>query len=345
MLDSRRTKYSLQIRWLRIFCEVVRKRNFSAAGDEHGVSQGSVSQAVMNLEELCEAKLFDRSTRPFVLTAEGKKLYDGATRILENIDALIDDVRGNSGDISGYVSIGSIYSIGLSYLPIIQARFGERFPAITLRTELTHPGEVYQAVEQGTVDLGLVSYPASTKTVIATAWREEPMILVSSPRHRLAAKAIVRPNDLSQVGLVAFAHELPIRLAIDRALRAAGVTMRIVVELDNIDSVKHAVVVNSGLAFLPELTVQQELAAGSLKRLNCPDFSLKRPIGYLQRRDKALNRAGRELVNALEQMAIADPLQSPELVDESERANRVEKGLKRKSEALVQSEHVPTLPR
>ncbi len=289
----------MQLRSLRVFCDVVRRRNFSAAAIEHGMTQGAASQAVQHLEDLVEVKLLDRSTRPFGLTAEGQKFFEGANAILRNFDALIDEIRGNAADVSGHVSVGSIYSIGLSYLPAIEEEFRSRFPNASIQTHMAHPDEVYRAVEQGTVDIGLVSYPESTKTILATPWREEPMVLVGSPRHRLASQSVLSPSELSQVGLVAFAPELPIRHAIDRALRAVNITMRIVVELDNIDSVKHAVVVNSGLAFLPELTVQHELAAGSLKRLPCADFSLTRPIGYLQRRDKTLSRVAREFQELL----------------------------------------------
>ncbi len=321
MLDPRRTHSSMQIRSLRIFCDVVRKRNFSAAASEHGLTQGAASQTVQHLEDLVDVKLLDRSTRPFLLTAEGQKFFDGATSILRNFDSLIEEVRGTAGDVSGNVSVGSIYSIGLSYLPGIEEQFKQRFPNATLQTQLAHPDAVYKAVEQGTVDLGLVSYPESTRTVLATAWREERMVLVSSPRHRLASRKSVCPKDLSEVGLVAFAKELPIRHAIDRALRAENVTMRIVVELDNIDSVKHAVVVNSGLGFLPELTVQQELAAGSLQLLRCPDFTLTRPIGYLQRRDKPMSRVARELAEFLARTAEPAPI----VAEDGKIANRESK--------------------
>lgn len=299
MLDSRRPQNSIQLRSLGLFCEVVRKKNFSAAATEYGLTQGAASQAVQHLEELVDVQLLDRSTRPFVLTPEGQKFFEGVSELLRGFDTLLDEVRGKAGDVSGYVSVASIYSVGLSYLPDIEDQFRQRFPKATIRRQLNHPDEVYRSVEQGTVDIGFVSYPENTRTIFATPWREEQMILVASPRHRLANLSTVQPSNLAGVGLVAFAPELPIRMAVDRALKAMDVATRIVVELDNIDSVKHAAVVNSGIAVLPELTVKNELAAGSLRRLPCPEFKLTRPIGYLQRRDKTLSRVARSLVELL----------------------------------------------
>jgi hypothetical protein len=99
--------------------------------------------------------------------------------------------------------------------------------------------------------------------------------------------------------LVAFASNLRIRQEIDKQLRNLGVTMRIAVELDNIDSVKHAAVVNSGVAILPKLTVQVELAAGSLKMIECEKLHLTRPLGIIQRRDVSMSRAARTFVDLI----------------------------------------------
>jgi DNA-binding transcriptional LysR family regulator len=196
--------------------------------------------------------------------------------------------------------VASIYSMGLSYLPTLQDQFAKACPAATMNYHLAHPHEVYRMVEQGTVDFGLVSYPESTHSIVATNWRHEPMALVASPRHRLASMPQpIRPEDLSQVALVAFAQNLKIRQEIDRQLRQLGVTMRIAVELDNIDSVKHAAVVNSGVAILPKLTVQNEVAAGSLTMLSCEGLNLTRPLGIIQKRDVSMSRAARSFIELI----------------------------------------------
>jgi DNA-binding transcriptional LysR family regulator len=126
------------------------------------------------------------------------------------------------------------------------------------------------------------------------------MALVASPRHRLSTLSQpIQPKDLSQVALVAFAQNLKIRQEIDKQLRQLGVTMRIAVELDNIDSVKHAAIVNSGVAILPKLTVQNEVAAGSLKMLSCEGLNLTRPLGIIQKRDASMSRAARSFMELI----------------------------------------------
>jgi DNA-binding transcriptional LysR family regulator len=295
--NNKSVSQAVHIRSLKVFYDVVRKRSFSHAATEHGMTQSAASQSVQHLEEFLGVKLIDRTKRPFILTPEGQKFYDGLGGILRQFDALVDEVRienAPSPGVSGHVVIASIYSMGLSYLPTLEEEFVRQHSGASLNYQLAHPHEVYRMVEQGTVDFGMVSYPETTHTIQATKWRDEPMVLVASPRHRLSTLGDrIKPSDLSQVGLVAFASNLRIRQEIDKELRSLGITMRIVVELDNIDSVKHAAIVNSGVAILPKLTVQNELAAGSLKMIHCEQLELTRPLGIIQRRDVSMTRAAR----------------------------------------------------
>jgi DNA-binding transcriptional LysR family regulator len=302
-LDVRRQS-SVQLRSLRVFCDVVRRRSFSQAAVDNGMTQGAASQAVQHLEDYLDVQLIDRSKRPFVLTSEGEKFYDGVASLLRQFDSLVDQVQVGDEVVSGEVNVGAIYSLGLSYLPAIQERFNSQFSSASCVVKMAHPHDVYRMVEQGAVDFGVLSYPEASRTLLVTHWREEPMVLVASPRHRLCNHSRLSISDLAEVALVAFAPKLPIRLAIDRHLRSLGVSMRVVVELDNVDSVKHAAIVNSGLAFLPKPTIENELAAGSLRLLNCPEVNMTRPLGVIQRRDVPLGRAARGMLELLLQDAL-----------------------------------------
>ena len=301
--DKKAASQAVHIRSLKVFYDVVRKRSFSHAAVEHGMTQSAASQSVQHLEEFLGVKLIDRTKRPFVMTSEGQKFFDGLSAVLRQFDSLVEEVRGGNNSmaaVTGHVMVASIYSMGLSYLPTLQEQFAKACPLATMNYHLAHPHEVYRMVEQGTVDFGMVSYPESTHSIVATNWRHEPMALVASPRHRLASMPQpIRPEDLSQVALVAFAQNLKIRQEIDRQLRQLGVTMRIAVELDNIDSVKHAAVVNSGVAILPKLTVQNEVEAGSLTMLTCEGLNLTRPLGIIQKRDVSMSRAARSFMELI----------------------------------------------
>ena len=176
----------MQLKSLKVFCDVVGWRSFSRAADENGISQSGASQVVHQLEHRLGVKLIDRSKRPFVLTPEGETYYEGCRKLVQRYDALEDQVRTLHEEVSGRVRVASIYSVGLHHMSRYLQKFLSQYPKANVRLEYQHPHRVYEAVEKDQADLGLVSYPRSSRTIEALGWREEPMVLVCAPGHRLA---------------------------------------------------------------------------------------------------------------------------------------------------------------
>ncbi|MBX3420631.1 MAG: LysR family transcriptional regulator [Pirellulaceae bacterium] len=286
----------MHLRNLRVFCDVVHRRSFSRAAEDNEMTQSGVSQAVQQLEEYLKVQLIDRSKRPFVLTAEGDQFHRGLVQLLRQFDTLTEEVRSLGNQLSGRVTIAAIYSVGLSYWPQLQRLVKERFPQAEFRYQFGHPDEVYRLVEQGAVDFGLISYPESSKTIAVTDWCQERMLLAAPPGHRLSKHESVQPQELQDENLVAFAPNLRIRQEIDRYLRHLGVSMQVVAEFDNIDSVKHALEFNSAVSFLPQPTVKEQLDSGSMVEIHCPWLKLSRPLGVIQRRDTPLGPTARGIV-------------------------------------------------
>jgi DNA-binding transcriptional LysR family regulator len=280
----------MHLKSLKVFCDVVGRRSFSRAASENGISQSGASQIVNHLEEHLGVKLIDRTKRPFVLTPEGEVYYDGCRKLVQRYFALEEEVRTLHEEVAGRVSVASIYSVGLSHMNHFVQSFLQNFPKANVRLQYQHPARVYELVETDRVDLGLVSYPKSSRAIKATTWREEPMVLVCSPSHRLATKERVTIEDLHGQEIVAFDPDLEIRHEIDRVLTARGVEVRVAMEFDNTETIKRAVEINAGVSLLPAPTVDREVQAGELVARPLSGVELKRPIGIIQRRGKELGK-------------------------------------------------------
>src|SRR5690606_11574483 len=96
-------------------------------------------------------------------------------------------------------------------------------PRADIRLEYLHPHRVYEAVDNGQADLGLISYPEESKSLVAIAWRTEPMVLVCHPEHPLAGRASIPLGELRGEAMVAFQAGLAIREEIDRVLELGDV--------------------------------------------------------------------------------------------------------------------------
>jgi DNA-binding transcriptional LysR family regulator len=166
--------------------------------------------------------------------------------------------------------------------------FMSRHPKANVRLEYLHPDRVLESVEQGQADVGIVSYPRSTRTIEAEPWREEPMVLVCAPGNSFAGRVQVSLGELHGQRMVAFDNGLVIRHEIDRAIAAHGGEPAVVMEFDNIETIKRAVEIDAGVALLPEPTVGRELAAGTLSMVRLVGDELVRPLGIIHARGKPI---------------------------------------------------------
>lgn len=294
---------AVQLKALKVFCDIVRQRSFSRAAGENDISQSGASQLVQQLEEGLGVKLIDRSKRPFVLTPEGEIYYDGCREVVERYFSVEDRVRTLHHEVAGRVRVASIYSVGLHHMNRCLQEFLGQHPKANVRLEYLHPDRVYQAIEDDVADLGLVSYPKSSRTIKAIAWREEPMVLVCAPSHPLAKRARISLGQLDGERMIGFDGDLTIRREIDRVLGLHGAAAKVVMEFDNIETIKRAIEIDAGIGLLPEPTVAREVASGTLAAVPLDTDELVRPLGIIHRRGKELNATAKRFIELLEREA------------------------------------------
>ena len=290
---------NINFRSLRIFCDIVEKRSFSRAADENRISQSSASQVVHHLEESLGLQLLDRSKRPFVLTPEGELYYAGCLQLVKQHNELRDEMSALHDETARKLSVASIYSVGLSHMSAFMRRFSAKYPCAQVQLDYRHPKQVYSAVDDGEVDLGLVSYPEESRTLKVTAWRSEPLVLVCYPQHSLARRKSTTLDELADEPFVAFESDLRIRAEIDRLLFVRKVQVNITHEFDNIEMIKRDIEGGAGLSILPEPTVEKEVAAGSLTTVPIEGEPMERPLGIIHRRDRTLSLIANQFVDLL----------------------------------------------
>ena len=291
----------MHVKALKVFCDVIGRRSFSRAAEENGISQSGASQMVHHLEEHLGVKLIDRSKRPFVLTPEGEVYYSGCRKLVQKLDALEEEVRSLHHQVSGRVNVASIYSVGLSHMKDFVRRFGERYPKACVHLEYHHPARIYELVESDQVDLGLVSYPKSSRLITVASWRKEAMVVVCAPQHPLTQFDSISIEQLRGLEMVGFDCDLQIRQAIDRKLAAHHVEVRVVLEFDNIETLKRSIEINDGVSLLPAATVASEVRSGTLAAIPLSDPSIHRPVGIICRRGAELGKTARRFIALLRQ--------------------------------------------
>ncbi len=300
----------MHLRTLELFCTIAEQRSFSKAAKAHDLTQSAVSQAIGQLEESLGVRLIDRSKRPLVLTPEGKTYLSGLRGVLRSYERLEQEVRSISSTLKGQITIGTIVSVGLSYMPEATDAFARLHPEVDVMTEFGSADRVVEMTTEGEVDFGLVSFPRSTKQIQCIPWQQEPMRIVCSAEHPLAASHEVTLAQLRGTDMIGFDRGLILRQEIDRCLADAGVAVNVRMEFDNVDSMIRAIQANRGIGIIPEAAVRRETAMGSLRVVACKEWRMKRPLGMIFRRSGRLSLAASEFGSLLLGRAIDSEIRS-----------------------------------
>jgi DNA-binding transcriptional LysR family regulator len=271
------------------------------------VSQSAASQHVQDVERRLGLTLFDRSKRPLELTPAGKLYFDLCRDLIRREEEFLRDLESLRRDVGGEVKVAAIYSIALTEMARLQEEFAENYPNARLHIEYMRPDKIYEAVLADQADLGLVSYPEPGREITAIPWREEEMQVALAPSHPLAKMGVLEPRDLNGQDYVGFDEDLRIHRELDRFLRTHEVSLNLVLHFDNIQMIKEAVALGTGISILPARTVQPEVEQGRLVAIPLLAGGLVRPVGIIHRKRKKLNRAAESFIALLRPVPAARP--------------------------------------
>jgi len=289
----------MNLETLQLYCDVVRLRSFSRGASANDVSQSAASQAIQQLEADLEVHLLDRTKRPFAVTPEGRIFYEACRDLLERYKQAKARISSAKTRLEGTVRVAAIYSVGLHDVSRHMQPFMSAHPQARVRLECLHPRQVVQAVINDEADIGIMSYPPALRSLAVIPWHSEKMALVCHPHHRLSRKRLVMPADLNGEKFIAFDPDLGIRKAIDRSLKQRNVKVNVVMEFDNIETIKQAIAIDAGVSILPRPTVSKEVGIGSLAAVPLAIPDLVRPVGIIYRKQKRLSPTITRFIDSL----------------------------------------------
>lgn len=291
----------MQIESLKVFCDLAETESFTKAAQINSVTQSAVSQTISALERQFKSLLIERSKKNFRLTPEGEVLYDYSKRILQGYDALHSKLQELEGVISGNIRVATIYSIGLHVLPPYMKKFLKTHPTVNVHVEYRRANQVAEDVLGNVVDLGLIAFPARDAKLEIIPIKKEPMVLICHPQHALAKHKSLKTKALNGAKFIGFEADIPTRKAVDRVFKDAGVNVDYVMQFDNVETVKRAVEIDSGVAIVPEATIRQEVGNQTLVAVELEDGDFTRPLAIIYKKTRVLSPAMKKFVALLKE--------------------------------------------
>jgi DNA-binding transcriptional LysR family regulator len=267
------------------FLEVAKRGSVSRAAEILYVTQPTLTARLHGLEKELDERLFVRTRHGMRLTDSGRAFLPFAERavraVREGRDAL-EQVRSAS---AGHLVIASAPAVSTYLLPEILTRFVTAHPRVEVAVRTGHSEDVLRMVLRDEVQLGLgraLTHPE----VELQPFHEEQLVLVVAPAHSFARKGRVRMTDVGSEQLIMFDRTSSYYEITQAAFLSAGVTLKQLMELDNIEATKKMVERGLGVALLPRASVVREVAAGQLRLVAITDAPpMRRTIVAMRRRD------------------------------------------------------------
>ena len=292
----------MEISQLEVFLAVAREGGFSRAAEKLYRTQSAVSQAIRKLEAEIGEPLFDRSTRDGVMTDAGNVLQEYAERLLnlrENAREALAELRELQ---KGKLVVGANEFTAL-YLLRVLAEFRRLHPAIRIVVQRSLGSHIPDDIRRHNCEFGVLTYDPQDPELASVVVYSDELIFVVPPQHPLARESQVSIRQLGAESFVAHIVSSPYREKVIQAFEKHKTPLHMGVELPTLQAIKRFVAMGNGVAFLPEISVEDEIARGELVRIPVQELRVHRKLRLIYRKSAALSHAGRAFLKIAESVA------------------------------------------
>lgn len=293
----------MDINHLEVLVTVARERSFSRAAEVLGRTQPAVSQAIRRLETELGEQLFDRSSKDGTLTFAGQVLLEYAKQILnlrQGAQQAVGEVRGLR---HGKVTISANEHTVFFLLPVIE-EFHRTHPLIKIEVHRGVASRIPKQITSREVELGVISFTPEDETLRAIPVLNDELVLIVAPKHSLAFKRVVSIKDLASETFIAHNAPSPYRQKVIEAFDEYKTRLNIAIELPSLEAIKRLVERGVGVALVPRLTANSEIAAGRLKAVRVREMKLERKLNIVYRRNSELSHAAEAFLEVAKELGV-----------------------------------------
>lgn len=269
---------------------IANERSFSRAAAKLGRTQPAVSLALQRLENELGEQLLDRFARDVVLTDAGRMVLEYARRF-QNLESELRNSIGELRDHSaGRLVIGANESTSLYLLRHIE-HYRRQFPKVKVQIRRSLSRKIPDEIVDGNLELGVISYDPRDERLLARVIFTDSLAFVVSPKHRLAKRRQVPISELAEETFIAHNVLSPYREIVLRVFQERGVRLNMDVEMPTVETIRWMVEADQGVAFLPRMCVEQEIAEKRLVAVRVPEIEVERKVYLVQPSRRAVSYA------------------------------------------------------
>ena len=282
---------------LRILKAIAEQGSFKKAADILFVTQPAVSLQIQNLEKQLDITIFDRGGRKALLTEAGQLLLDYCERILNQCDEACKAVEDLNSLKGGTLIIGASQTTGTYLMPRMIGLFRLKYPDVSVQLQVHSTRRTGWSVANGQIDLAIIGgqLPPELEDLLQiTPYATDELALVLPTNHKFSTKKELSKEDLYKLNFVTLDSQSTTRKDVDKLLKNSGLDiqrLKIEMELNSLEAIKNAVQSGLGAAFLPVVSIERELASGTIYKPNMVDLGVKRELKLITNPSRYTSKA------------------------------------------------------
>lgn len=284
------------LRLLKVFQAVVRHEGFAPAQGELGISAGTISNHIAQLEGRLGVRLCERGRKGFSLTSEGLRIHEAAENLLRSIENFSGTVGSVRGELTGTVHFGTVdamYTNGDLHLDKALAKFNLHAPKVSLQLEIASPQDLQQRLLDGRYSLILTPLDATHPSVTAIELFQEEQSLYCGAGHELFAK-----SDCEISAELVQKYPYAARTYMKDNTGQAGLSFPINAMASHMESIAILILSGRYTAFLPSHFAASFVAQGRMRKLLDPVATFHDTF-YLAHRSDERSRSMSLLVDCI----------------------------------------------
>ena len=291
----------MDINQLEVLIAVAQEKSFSRAAERLHRTQPAISQAIRRLETEIGEPLFDRSSKDGTMTDAGRVLFGHAQQMLTlrlSAHAAIKELKGLH---RGKLSLSANEYTVMYLLPLLPV-FRARHPHIKIEVKRSLASRISSEILARETEIGIVSFKPSDPAIAALPVLTDELALIVPPSHPLAARKIVSVRELGAESFIAHNVPSPYRERVVRTFEKYRTPLNISLEMPTLEAIKRFVEGGMGVALVPRLTAQAEIARGQIAALTVREMKLERKLYLVYRKGATLSHAARAFLRVAREL-------------------------------------------
>jgi len=282
----------MDINQLEVLVTVAQEQSFSRAARALHRTQPAVSQAIRRLELELGEPLFDRSSKDGTLTAAGRVLHEFAQQMLNLRQGAHTAIKELKDLHRGKLLLSANEYTVMYLLPVLPV-FRARHPHIKVEVKRGLASRIPSEILGREFEIGVVSYKPSDSSIASVPVMTDELALIVAPDHPLANKEVVSVKELGAESFIAHNVSSPYREKVVSTFAKYKTPLNISMEMPTLEAIKRLVEQGMGVALVPRLTAQIEIARKQVVALTVPEMRLERGIHLIYRKGATLSHAAR----------------------------------------------------